>query len=127
MKLIRQKSRISDTVTILLFALLVFSLNGCSGNSLKVLEISGGNTLRLDADDVVEIMFMTGFSEEEIIQHGEDVYNGIALLGGVQITKNGNVIATFNANGEELYIYTLNGGFSIYNVNSKRWLVNQTR
>ena len=119
MKVKRQKSWFCNTVTVLLLILMVFSLTGCiRQRGIQVLPYNNGYTLNLSPNAIVEVMRQAGFTTQQIIEHGEALHNEIAEVGGAKVVIDGNVEATFIANGNDLFITTMTRGLFIYNINT---------
>lgn len=105
---------------------MVLSLTGCTSymNSGIVVEpLNSQNVLNLSADNVVDIMRAAGFSDEQIIQHGTAVRDGLAQAGAVRIFVNKRVEAIFAVKDQDIYISTELRGLFIYNINTG-WVTN---
>ena len=125
MNSIRQKFNLSTTMRLSLF-IMVLSLTGCTSymNSGIVVEpLNSQNVLNLSADNVVDIMRAAGFSDEQIIQHGTAVRDGLAQAGAVRIFVNKRVEAIFAVKDQDIYISTELRGLFIYNINTG-WVTN---
>jgi len=69
------------------------------------------------ADDIVRMMLFAGFSDEQIIEYGTTVRNGLALYGGTQIHTKDKVKAVFAViEQNRVYISTLHKGNFIYDM-----------
>lgn len=103
----------------LLLTLLAFGLSGCTGNrGLEIFPLSSQNVLTLSSDDVVRVMRRAGFSDNQILQYGEDLHLALAQYGAVQIKINKKLMAVFAINGDEVYISSALTGMThnfIYN------------
>lgn len=115
----RQKYKISGVTTLTLFVL-AFSLAGCAytPGGIRVEQLNSRNVLQLSADNVVDIMRAAGFTDDQIIEHGTAVRNGLAQTGAVQIHVNRRVEAIFAAKDQDVYISTQLRGLFIYNINT---------
>lgn len=129
MKSIRYKSRSGGVnIVLLLLALLALGVVGCSSISsissmfrskgFKVIPVSNRHVLDLNADDVVQVMRRAGFSDNQILELGTDVHDGMLGSGAVQLKLKGKVEAVFAANGDDVYIGTRLRGNFIYNMNT---------
>lgn len=123
MKPIKYNSRNSSvTIMLLLLALLVFGVVGCvRSTGIRVIPLSNRNVLALSSDDVVVVMRRAGFSDEQILEYGTGLRNGLAESGAVQIKIGKKVEAVFAINvddGDCVYISTRLRGNFIYNVDS---------
>lgn len=86
---------------LLLFLLAV--LPGCAQPSepkAQVTLLNNQDLTALDADDVVRIMRRAGFSDEQILDFGTELRNGLASTGAVQIKIGNKVEAIFAVHGQ---------------------------
>jgi hypothetical protein len=109
-----------------LLALLALGAVGCVRDSMgiRVVPMSNRSVLALSPDDVVEVMKRSGFSDNQILEYGTDLRNGLAESGAVQIKIGKKVEAVFAINlndGNCVFISTRLRGNFIYNVDSG-WL-----
>lgn len=117
MKPISHKSKKSDVITIsLLTALLVFSVVGCASRRMRVVPLRYQDVLALSSDDIVRVMRQAGFSNEQILEHGEDIHDALAYSGAADIKIGRAREAVFAINGDAVYISSRMRGNSIYNV-----------
>ena len=127
MKPIRYKSRNSSmTIMLTLLALLALGAVGCARNNtgIRVVALSNRDVLALSPNDVVEVMRRAGFSDNQVLEYGTDLRNGLAESGAVQIKIGKKVEAVFAINlsdGDCVFISTRLRGNFIYNVDSG-WL-----
>jgi hypothetical protein len=117
----RHESRIVIMLTLL--ALLVFGVFGCArtAEGIRIIPMSNRNVLALSSDDVVEVMRRAGFTDNQILEYGTELRNGLAESGAVQIKIGKKVEAVFAINlsdGNCVYISTRLRGNFIYNVDS---------
>jgi hypothetical protein len=118
-KPIRYKSiKSGEVIGLLLLMLLAFGLTGCAhqNTGIQIIPVSNREVLALNADDVVQIMRRAGFSDNQIMQYGTDLRNGLAQSGAVEIRINKKVEAVFAVNGDSIYISTRLRGNFIYNI-----------
>jgi hypothetical protein len=124
LKPIRYNSRISSVAILLtLLALVALGIGGCGSRStgIRLIPLSNRSVLALNPDDVVEIMRRAGFSDNQILEYGTDLRNGLAESGAVQIKIGKKVEAVFAINlseGNCVYISTRLRGNFIYDVDS---------
>ena len=119
MKLIRYKSRSGGVnIVLLLLALLASGVVGCMQHTrgFEVIPVSSRNVLALSADDIVQVMRRAGFSDNQIMELGTDVRDGLLGSGAVQIKLKDKVEVVFAANGDDVFIGTRLRGNFIYNV-----------
>ena len=127
MKPIKYNSGIGRITTrLVLLLLLTLGMIGCArrATGIQIIPLSSSNVLALGADDLIEIMRRAGFSDEQILEYGPDVHDGLAQSGAVQVRVNNKVEAVFAINrdrGDCVYISTRVRGNFIYNVDSG-WL-----
>jgi len=124
-KPIRCNSRSSSaTIMLMLMALLVFGIVGCTrsaGSGIRLIPLSNRHVLALGSDDVVAVMRRAGFTDNQILEYGTDLRNGLAESGAVQIKIGKKVEAVFAINlndGNCVYISTRLRGNFIYDVDS---------
>ena len=117
----RHRSKMYGTIIASTLFMLALGLGGCvrTGRGIQVVpQSSSRGVLDLSADDIVAIMRTAGFSDEQIVEHGTAVHDGLAQSGAVQIKTNRKVEVIFAVNGEDVYIITRLRGIFIYNVNT---------
>lgn len=117
MKQNRQGLKNFDVICIsLLLMLLALGLGGCTGNrGFEIFPLNNQNVLTLSSDDIVRVMRRAGFSDNQILQHGEDLYIALAQYGAAQIKIRRRLEAVFAINGDAVYISSRVTGNSIYN------------
>ena len=119
MKSIRYKSRNGGVnIVLLLLALLSSGVVGCMHHNkgFEVIPVSNRYVLTLSADDIVQVMRRAGFSDDQIMELGTDVHQGLLESGAVQIKTDDKVEVVFAANGDDVYIGTRLRGNFIYNL-----------
>jgi hypothetical protein len=101
----------------LLLTLLAFGLSGCVGNrGFEIFPLNNQNVLTLSSDNIVRVMRRAGFSDNQILQYGEDLHLALAQYGAAQIKIRRKLEAVFAINGDAVYISSRVTGNSIYNV-----------
>jgi len=118
-KSIRYESRNGGvSIVLLLLALLASGGVGCMQHSrgFEVVPVSNRYVLALSSDDIVQVMRRAGFSDDQILELGTDVHNGMLESGAVQVKVDDKVEVVFAANGDDVYIGTRLRGNFIYNV-----------
>ncbi|MEJ2647972.1 MAG: hypothetical protein P8016_06140 [Sedimentisphaerales bacterium] len=123
MKPIRHKSINTGTIAVLL---LLLSLSGCMRSGFQVVPVPNRDVLVLDANEVVQILRAAGFSNEQILEYGPSIRDGLARSGAVRILINKVVEAGFAVKGDDVYISTRSRGYFIYNINTG-WVNMQAR
>jgi hypothetical protein len=124
-KPIRYNSRISSVMILLtLLTILALGVGSCAHSSntgIRVIPLSNRYVLALNPDDVVEVMRRAGFSDNQILEYGTDLRNGLSESGAVQIKIGRKVEAVFAINlseGKRVYISTRLRGNFIYDVDA---------
>jgi hypothetical protein len=91
--------------TSFLLTLLALGLSGCMGRSgFEIFPLNNQNVLALNSDDIVRVMRRAGFSDNQILQHGEDLHNALSQYGAAQIKISRKLVAVFAINGDAVYI-----------------------
>ena len=105
------------TLALLITAL---SLVGCAYtmSEIEVIPLNSRSVLELSADNVVDIMRAAGFTDEQIIENGTAVRDGLAQTGAVEIKIHRRVEAIFAVKDQDVYISTQLRGLFIYNINT---------
>jgi len=120
MKLISQVARNGGVIVAsLLLTLLAFGVVSCAahrGLEVVPLRYEDQDVLTLSSDDIVRVMRRAGFSDNQILEHGEDLHSALAHSGAAQIKMRRNLEAIFAINGDAVYISTRLRGNFIYNV-----------
>jgi hypothetical protein len=112
----RRLQKLNATLLSLTLTLLAFGLGGCMGNrGFEVHPLNNQDVLTLSSDDIVRVMRRAGFSDNHILQHGEDLHIALAQYGAAQIKINNTLQAVFAINGDAVYISTRLRGNFIYN------------
>jgi hypothetical protein len=114
------------TTRLVLLLLLTLGMIGCERRTagIQIIPLGNSNVLALGADHLIEVMRRAGFSDEQILEYGPDVHEGLAQSGAVQVRVNNKVEAVFAINrdrGDFVYISTRSRGNFIYNVDAG-WL-----
>jgi hypothetical protein len=117
MKPISQRSRNIDVIALsMLLTILAVGLGGCVGNrGFEIFPVNNQNILTLSSDDIVRVMRGAGFSDNQILQHGEDLHLALSQYGAAQIKIRRKLEAVFAINGDAVYISTRLRGNFIYN------------
>lgn len=102
----------------LLLIILASGLSGCIGNrGFELFPLNNQqNVLTLSSDDIVRVMRRAGFSDNQILQYGEDLHIALAQYGAAQIKIRKKLEAVFAINGDSVYISTRLRGNFIYNI-----------
>lgn len=134
MKSIRHKSTNSGLIILLLLLpFLSLGVVGCAqvgkitsgigrlagaggAQKLQVMPLSNQDVIALSADDIVQLMRRTGFSDEQILELGTDLRNALLSSGAAQVRLRNKVEAIFAVHNEYVFITTRLRGSFIYDV-----------
>ena len=92
---------------------------GGAGARDQVISISNREVAALSAEDIVRMMQLAGFSEQQILELGTEVRNALALSGTAQVKRKDRVEALFSVQGDQIYVITRSGGSFIYSLADK--------
>jgi hypothetical protein len=87
-------------------------------NFSPVTAISSRETASLNAQDIVLAMARTGFTRQEILDHGPAVRNALSVQGGAEVRRGGNVTAIFSVMDGALYVVSQRGGTYVHELNA---------
>lgn len=100
-------------------------LTGCAPSEtaynpakLQIKPLSNQSTIRLEAEDIVNMMQLVGFSDEQILDLGATMRDGLLNSGAAQLEINNKVEAIFAVNKKLIYVATRSRGSFIYDVES---------
>ncbi|MHC4122476.1 MAG: hypothetical protein ACYSSI_02795 [Planctomycetota bacterium] len=105
-----------------LWVMLILALNvaGCvdtaKQSTLHIVPLSNQDTLALNANDIVQVMRQAGFSDEQILEHGTNMHDGLSMAGATQLKVGNEVEAIFAVRGNCVYITSRMRGSFIYDV-----------
>ena len=96
---------------------------GCATNQShgRVDPLPSQQVVALSADDVVRVMRRAGFSDEQILEFGTDVRNGLASSGAAQVRVGKKVEAIFAVDGNYLHGTSRPRGSFIYDMSTGRF------
>ncbi len=115
MKPVRHKLITSGLVVTLLVLL---SLGGCLRSGMQVVPVPNQDVLDLNADEIVQILRASGFTDQQIQEYGWSIREGLLRSGAVRILINNVVEAGYAVRGDEVFISTRSRGYFIYNINT---------
>ena len=87
-------------------------LAGCQ--TLRVEPLPGRYTIGLTAEDTVKMLRQAGLSDEEIIEGGTDLLNGLASHGSARVERGDTLLALFVVRGDEIIVSGRNGSRFVY-------------
>jgi hypothetical protein len=76
----------------------------------------------LDADDIVMLMGLVGFTEREVLDLGPRLRNNLAESGASQIEHRDKVIVMYTVQGNLVYVTTRDKGMFRYDVATKQFI-----
>jgi len=93
-------------------------------SQLRIVPLSNTEALALSADDVINIMRRSGFTDRQIYHFGVDLRNALMTSGGAQARLGENdVEALFRVQNDLVWIGTLSRGSFIYDVKNHEFLL----
>jgi hypothetical protein len=90
-------------------------------SELEIVPLGNQDVIELGADDVVRVMRRAGFSDEQILELGPELRNGLAESGAAQVRLKDRVEVVFAVHGNYVFITTRLRGSFIYDV-GKGWV-----
>jgi len=84
--------------------------------------VSSQDVAELSADDIVIVMRRVGFSDEQIVELGTQLRDGLLLSGAVQISQNNIVEAIFVIRDNKVHITARLRGNFIYDLQKGSWV-----
>ena len=94
-----------------------------SANGLRVLARSGREVVRLSPDDVVRIMQRVGFSDDQILDLGPDLYNALLLSGGAEVLYGKRTEMIFIVSNRQVQIQSHSRGTFVYDVLMQQFIL----
>ncbi len=107
-------SKLANNGVIVTLLLVVLCVVGCTHTRFDVIPLSNQDAVTLSADDIMQLMRQAGFSDEQILELGTDLRNGLALSGAAQLKLGDKVEAIFAVQGNRVYVTTRLRGSFIY-------------
>lgn len=111
---------------IIILLLLTFSVVGCASTTahtgFQVIPLSNQNIADLSAKDIIQVMQRAGFSDEQILELGADLRDGLSMSGAAQVKVGDKVEVVFAVRSDCVYISTRLRGNFIYNVIKGGWV-----
>lgn len=105
---------------IIILLLLTFSAVGCANTTahtkFQVIPLSNQNIADLSAKDIIQVMRRAGFSDEQILELGADLRDGLSMSGAAQVKIGDKVEVVFAVHSDCVYISTRLRGNFIYNM-----------
>lgn len=82
----------------------------------SVVATGGRETVQVPARDLAETMARTGFTRQEILDHGPAIRNALAVQGGAEFRRDGAVAALFSVMDGSLYVVSRRGGTYVHDI-----------
>lgn len=99
------------------------SLAGCASSETaydsakpQITPLSNQSTISLNAEEIVHMMRQVGFSDEQILDLGATMRDGLFNSGAAQLEINNKIEAIFAVNKKLIYVATRLRGSFIYDV-----------
>ena len=121
MKSLKYKS----IVPVVIAACMLLTLGGCMRSGIQIVPIPNQDVLSLNANQVVQILKAIGFSDQEIIDYGWSVREGLARSGRVRIMIDDVIEAGLGVKGDDVYISSRTMGFAIFNIKTGMVNINE--
>ena len=103
-------------LSLLLFLALLPAGCATSQSHGRVDPLPSQQVVALNSDDIVRVMRRAGFSDEQILEFGTDVRNGLASSGAAQVRVGDKVEAIFAVDGNYLHGTSRLRGSFIYDL-----------
>lgn len=108
--------------------ILLCFMAGCAStrankSEFAVIPISNQHVAQLSADDVVRVMRRAGFSDEQIIELGTQLRDGLLRSGAVQISRNKIVESIFAVKDNKVHIFARLRGNFIYDLQQGNFVI----
>jgi len=112
--------KLASVVVITVLLLLALNFTGCAhppaNAKLQIIPMSNHEIADLRADDIVLIMRRAGFSDDQILELGPDLREGLLESGAAQFKVGNKIEAIFAIHGDCVYVSTRMRGSFIYDV-----------
>jgi hypothetical protein len=92
-----------------------------SKEGLRIVAKSGREVARLNPDDIVRIMQRVGFSDDQIVELGTDLYNALLLSGRAEAYYGRDLEMIFVVNAQQVQIQSRSRGTFLYDIAKARF------
>lgn len=89
--------------------------------ALRIEPLSSQEVADLTPDDVVRISKRIGFTDQQILDLGPDLYNALLLSGAARVVIRDRVEALLRVQGDHVLIYSNTRGSHVYNLARGGW------
>jgi len=94
-----------------------------STNGLRIVARSGRELVRLSPEDVVRIMQRVGFSDDQILELGPDLYNALLLSGAAEVYYGKRTEMIFVVSNRQVQIQSRSRGTFVYDVLMQQFIL----
>jgi hypothetical protein len=98
-----------------------------STDQLRIVARSGHEVVRLTPDDVVRIMQRVGFSDDQILELGTDLYNALLLSGAAEVFYGKHTEMIFIVSNRQVQIQSHSRGSFVYDVLAQQFVLGSAR
>ncbi len=98
-----------------------------STNGLRIVARNGREVVRLSPDDVVRIMQRVGFSDDQILDLGPDLYNALLLSGAAEVIYGKRTEMIFIVSNRQVQIQSHSRGTFVYDVLMQQFVLGSAR
>jgi hypothetical protein len=98
-----------------------------STSALRIVARSGHEVIRLSPDDVVRIMQRVGFSDDQILDLGPDLYNALLLSGAAEVFYGKRTEMIFIVSSRQVQIQSRSRGTFVYDVLAQQFVLGRRR
>lgn len=96
--------------------------------TLRIVPMSNREVARrLNADDILRIMQRVGFSDQQILDLGTDLYNSLRMAGAAKIYNGERLEMIFLVNNQQVQIQSSARGTFFYDLAKGRFVVGSTQ
>jgi hypothetical protein len=87
-----------------------------NAQGLRVMARSNREVAKLSPKDIVRVMQRVGFSDEQILELGTDLYNALLLSGGAEVYYGKRLEMMFAVNRQQVHIQSSSRGTFVYDI-----------
>ncbi len=94
-----------------------------SADELRIVARSGREVVRLSPDDVIRIMQRVGFSDDQILDLGPDLYNALLTSGAAEVLYGKRTEMNFAVSSRQVRIQSRTRGTFVYDVLMQQFIL----
>ena len=98
-----------------------------STEGLRIVARSGREVVRLSPDDVIRIMQRVGFSDDQILDLGPDLYNALLQSGAAEVLYGRRTEMIFVVSNRQVRIQSHSRGTFVYDVLMQQFVLGSAR